>query len=65
MEFIGPTTISFLEKGRQEGLRDGHREVALRLLSRGSSVGDVADLCELSTAEVELLQAQMPKQIEP
>ena len=50
--------VSAMEGAREEG----RAEIVLRMLSRGMSVTEVADLTGLSTADVEHLKHQRPFQ---
>ena len=51
-----------LQKGRQEGLQEGKeekaRQIALKMLSAGFSVPEIAQFTDLSPATIEELQRQ-------
>ena len=51
-----------LQKGRQEGLREGKeekaRQIALKMLSAGFSIAEIAQFTDLSPATIEELQSR-------
>jgi predicted transposase/invertase (TIGR01784 family) len=47
------------EEGREEGREQNAVRVARRLLARGESVSDVAEITELSQAQVEELREEL------
>jgi predicted transposase/invertase (TIGR01784 family) len=46
------------EKGRQEGKEEKARQIALKMLSAGFSVPEIAQFTDLSPATIEELQRQ-------
>jgi hypothetical protein len=53
---LSETVVEWTKKWKEEGLAEGRRLMAQRLLARGMSVADVAELTGLSPAEVEALR---------
>ncbi|MDR0896299.1 MAG: hypothetical protein LBN04_00425 [Oscillospiraceae bacterium] len=53
-----------IEDGREEGLKEGEaqmqREIALKMLKRGTPIEHVMEDTGLPLAEVQALQAQLP-----
>ena len=45
-----------IKKGRSEGLVEGRIEIAKKMLARGKSIDEIAELTELSTEVIETLK---------
>jgi hypothetical protein len=58
-ELLRELQEEFLEKGRQEGLHEGKREVAERMFRKGASVSDVVELTGLSEKEAEEIRKKV------
>ena len=56
-----------LQKGRQEGLREGKeekaRQIALKMLSAGFPISEIARFTDLSPATIEELQRQNARDV--
>ncbi len=48
-----------IKEGKKEGLKEGKIEIAKKMLKKGSSVEDVAEMTELSIDEIEKIKKEM------
>ncbi len=65
-EMVMQLPNSYFERGKQEGIEEGiekgiekrNREVALKLITRGMSISDIAEITDLSEAEIKKLASK-------
>ncbi|WP_130858863.1 MULTISPECIES: Rpn family recombination-promoting nuclease/putative transposase [Gracilibacillus] len=49
---------SYFERGKQEGKQEGKKEIVLKLIAKGMSISEIAEITELSEEEIEKLTAK-------
>ncbi|UUI03618.1 hypothetical protein NP439_02675 [Oceanobacillus jeddahense] len=61
-EMVMQLPNSYFERGKQEGIEEGikkrNQELALKLLARGMSMSDIAEITDLSEAEIKRLAGE-------
>ncbi|WP_080873535.1 hypothetical protein [Oceanobacillus timonensis] len=57
-EMVMQLPNSYFERGKQEGIIKRNQEVALKLIARGMSTSDIAEITDLSEVEIKRLASE-------